>query len=248
MTAAGPTPCSAIRVRALAAGRAHGACLAVLIAALVPGSAACAAEPGRARFEHEPASQEVRKLADWIVDSNDNGGLPFVLVDKKGAKVFVFNADGRLRGAERALLGSATGDDSAPGIGTRPLADIRPEERTTPAGRFVASRGRNSGGVDILWVDYAAAISLHPVITSNRKENRAGRLDTATPLDNRISYGCINVPLSFYQNMVTPAFSQSDGIVYVLPETRKASEVFGSYDVDDPARIVGRAGQPMAGQ
>jgi hypothetical protein len=31
---------------------------------------------------------------------------------------------------------------------------------------------------------------------------------------------------------VNAAFRQSDGIVYILPETRKASELFGSYDVD----------------
>jgi hypothetical protein len=236
---------AATGVRTLAARRAQGACLAVLFAALMPGAAAAAAEPGRARFKTEPASQEVRKLADWIVDSRDNRGLPFVVVDKTGAKVFVFDADGGLRGAARALLGSATGDDSAPGIGTRPLADIRPEERTTPAGRFVASLGRNLGGGEILWVDYAAAISLHPVLTSNPKENRAGRLATPTPLDNRISFGCINVPGKFYQNTVSPAFRQSDGIVYVLPETRKASELFGSYDVDDPVRVR-IAGQPAA--
>jgi hypothetical protein len=234
---------TAISARVLASMR-WGACHAVLLAALVPGSAA-AAQPGRANFKVESTSPEVRKLADWIVDSRDNGGLPFVLVDKTGAKVFVFNADGRLRGAAHALLGSAAGDDSAPGIGTRQLADIRPEERTTPAGRFVASLGRNLHGGEILWVDYDAAISLHAVVTNNPKENRARRLDSPTPLDNRISYGCINVPLKFYQNVISPAFRQSNGIVYVLPETRKASAVFRSYDVDDPARRAS-APRPVA--
>ena len=246
MTAAtGPAPRVAMRVRALASRMAQGACLALLTASLVPDAAAADARPGRARFKHEPASQEVRKLADWIVDSRDNRGLPFVLVDKTGAKVFVFNADGGLRGAARALLGSATGDDSVPGIGTRPLAEIRAQERTTPAGRFVASLGRNMGGGEIVWVDYAAAISLHPVVTGNPKENRARRLATPTPLDNRISYGCINVPRQFFRNTVGPAFRQSDGIVYVLPETRKASELFRSYDVDDRARVR-FAGEPAA--
>jgi hypothetical protein len=219
------------RVRALATMLKHGACRALLVVALGP-AATVAAEPGRASFGQESASLEVRKLADWIVDSRDNGGLPFVLVDKKGAKVFVFRADGGLRGATQALLGSASGDESAPGIGTRPLAQIRADERTTPAGRFVASLGRNLGGGEILWVDYAAAISLHPVVTSNRKENRAARLATPSPLDNRISFGCINVPPQFFRNTVNAAFRQSDGIVYILPETRKASELFGSYDVD----------------
>ncbi len=181
---------------------------------------------GRADFKLEPASPEASRLADWIVDSGDNGRLPFVIVDKQGAKVFVFSADGGLRGASSALLGQSSGDDSAPGIGTRKLADIRPEERTTPAGRFVASLGHNLHGGEILWVDYDAAISLHPVITSNPREHRLQRLASSTPLDNRISYGCINVPAKFYHDVVSAAFRQSDGIVYILPETRPASAVF----------------------
>jgi len=191
----------------------------------------------RANFERERASQDARHVADWVVDSGDNRGLSFVIVDKTDAKVFVFHADGRLRGAAPALLGLAVGDDSVPGIGDRKLATIRPEERTTPAGRFVAALDHNLHGKEMLWVDYKAAISLHPVITSNVQEHRAERLATPTPLDNRISYGCINVPAEFFKNVVHPAFTGTSGIVYVLPETRSARQVFASYDVDERARL-----------
>ncbi|TDO09770.1 MULTISPECIES: hypothetical protein [Halomonas] len=37
--------------------------------------------------------------------------------------------------------------------------------------------------------------------------------------DKRISYGCINVPKTFYTTLVSSAFKHSNGIVYVLPET-----------------------------
>ena len=203
-----------------------------------PGRAWSASQPGleqlskRADFERENASAEARQVADWVLDSRDNQGLPFVIVDKKNANVFVFNANGRLRGAAPALLGLAVGDDSIPGIGERKLSSIQPEERTTPAGRFVAALDRNLQGKEILWVDYDGAVSLHPVITSNAQEHRAQRLATPTPLDNRISYGCINVPAEFFKRVVSPAFSGSNGIVYVLPETRSAQQVFSSYDVD----------------
>jgi hypothetical protein len=193
--------------------------------------------PKRIDFGHESASQDTRQVAGWVVDSGDNRSLPFVIVDKKDAKVFVFNADGRLRGAAPALLGLAHGDDAVPGIGERKLSTILPEERTTPAGRFVAALGHNLHGGEILWVDYATAISLHPVITSNPKERRAQRLATPTPLDNRISYGCINVPVNFYKNVVSPAFKRTNGIVYVLPETRSLQTVFASHDVNEPARV-----------
>jgi hypothetical protein len=78
---------------------------------------------------------------------------------------------------------------------------------------------------------------MHRVLTTNLKERRLQRLATATPLDNRISYGCINIPAKFYENVVRPAFSGTYGIVYVLPETRPAHEVFASYDVGERARI-----------
>jgi len=193
--------------------------------------------PKRANFEQARASQEARHVADWVVDSGDNGSMPFLIVDKSDAKVYVFHADGRLRGAASALLGLAIGDDSVPGIGDRKLSTIRPEERTTPAGRFVASLDRNLHGGEILWVDYDAAISLHPVITSNVKERRAQRLATPSPLDNRISYGCINVPADFFKSIVSAAFKGTNGIVYVMPETRSAQKIFASYDVDEHARL-----------
>jgi hypothetical protein len=178
----------------------------------------------------EPASATVRQFADWVVATDDDHGRTFLIVDKAQAKVFVFYPDGRLRGAAPALLGLARGDESIPGIGQRPLSKIRPSERTTPAGRFVADLGNDLGQKDVLWVDYAAAISLHRVITTNPKERRLERLATATPLDNRISYGCINVPADFYDGVVQPAFTSAGGIVYILPEVRTLKSVFPGYD------------------
>lgn len=186
----------------------------------------------RADFRREIASAAVHHIADWVVDSSDNHRLPFMIIDKTEAKVFVFDTDGHLRGAASALLGLALGDDSTPGIGDRKLSTIRPDERTTPAGRFVAALGRNAHGVGILWIDYDNAISLHRVITTNLKEQREQRLATPSPKDNRISYGCINVPVKFYESVVSALFNGTDGIVYVLPETRSAQEVFKSYDVN----------------
>ena len=99
---------------------------------------------------------------------------------------------------------------------------------------------KSERGKEILWVNYDDAISMHPVITTKPEERRAQRLATPTPLDNRISYGCINVPVRFYEKVVKPAFTGTDGIVYVLPETRPALEVFNAYDVEAPSRMTVR--------
>jgi hypothetical protein len=155
--------------------------------------------------------------------------MPFAIVDKVNAKVFVFHPDGRIRGAARVLLGLAKGDDTTPGIGNRKLSNVRPEERTTPAGRFVASMGYNAHGNDVLWVDYENAVSMHRVVTSNPREHRLERLATSSTLDKRISFGCINVPAKFFDNVVSPTFTGTSGIVYVLPEIRSVGEIFSSY-------------------
>ena len=54
-----------------------------------------AASPDRERLEQESASPDVRQLAGWILGSDDNRNMPFIIVDKLDAKVFVFHADGR---------------------------------------------------------------------------------------------------------------------------------------------------------
>ncbi len=200
----------------------------------------------RADFRGELASGNAREVADWVVDSSDNRGLPFAIIDKVNAKVFVFGNSGVLRGAARALLGLARGDDTTPGIGHRRLAAIRPSERTTPAGRFVAALGRDFEQ-DILWIDYDTSLSLHRVIKGAPKDHRALRLSTASSLDKRISYGCINVPATFYDSIVARTFAGTTGIVYILPEVKPLREVFamaspsarppqGLPDLTNPAR------------
>ena len=135
-----------------------------------------------------------------------------------------------------ALMGLAIGDNTVPGIGQRQLSSIRPEERTTPAGRFMASLDRDIHGVEVLWVDYDSSLSLHKVVKGTPKERRAQRLASPSPAERRITFGCINVPVPFYEQVVSPAFKGTYGVVYVLPETRPARDLFGTQAALDPVR------------
>lgn len=181
-------------------------------------------------FGRHAVSRDVRRMTEWVAVSGDNRGLPYMIVDKKDAKVFLFDAESAILGTAPALLGLGRGDDSAVGIGRRRLATIAPIERTTPAGRFKASLGFDLEQ-DVLWIDYQIALSMHRVIVGKPADRRHERLGTATPLDNRISYGCINVPASFYDEVVKPAFKGTVGIVYILPENKSLGEVFA---IDGP--------------
>jgi hypothetical protein len=185
--------------------------------------------------------ETVSQMAQWVIASGDNGALPFAIIDKVAAKVFVFRADGQLLGAAPALLGSARGDNSAPGVGDRELSDIAPGDRTTPAGRFVASYGSAREKHPVLWVDYTTAISMHPVVTAHPAERRPQRLRSATPRDNRITYGCINLTPAFYEKVVRRTFTGTTGIVYILPEKEPLQEAFPTFRIVASGAPTGEA-------
>ena len=174
----------------------------------------------------ELSSAEAARITNWVITTGDNGGAPFIVIDKTAARVFAFDAGGQQLGSAPALLGITRGDDSAPGIGDRELRKIPVEDRTTPAGRFVGKFGPAAGGSKVLWVDYASALSLHAVVAGTKQERRLQRLNSRSPTDNRITYGCINVPAKFYASVIRPLFGKTAGVIYILPETKPLSEVF----------------------
>jgi len=205
-----------------------------------PSQPAAERTPARlADFDGRHPTPDVRHLANWAVFVGDHQRKPFVILDKKAAHVYVFDAAGRLHADSPVLLGYAVGDDTVPGVGSKPLSEVLPEERTTPAGRFVAEMGMNLRE-DVVWVDYDAAVSMHRVLTTNPEERRLERLATPTVEDNRVSYGCINLPTAFYEQVLAPTVRASGAIIYVLPETRPPQQVFGSYDVERSLKVSQR--------
>jgi hypothetical protein len=227
-------------------GRAGFAAVALCALTLSPAAAALKAEASANTAEISEASElalpyqplegfstadELTNLAaarviQWISTSNDNGNLPFIVIDKHSATMFLFDAKSNALGDTPVLIGIAAGDDSSPGVGSKKLSEIGPAERTTPAGRFLARYGYAAGGERVLWVKYADSVAMHAVVTSNRREQRRLRLLTPDAEDNRITFGCINVPESFYQQKVRPLFEKEGGMVYILPDTKPLEEVF----------------------
>jgi hypothetical protein len=183
-----------------------------------------------AQFGPEQASPDVRRMANWVATSGDNKNMSFVIIDKQDAKVYVFDPHAQLKATAPALLGSAIGDDTAPGVGDKPLTQVLPEEKTTPAGRFIAEVGASTRGEDVVWVDYDAAVSMHRVLNV---PERLKSLASPTNQDNRMSFGCINLPPQFYENVLRPTVDHGGAVIYILPETRALVDTFASfYDVE----------------
>ena len=173
-----------------------------------------------------PAQADTRSFAARAVASGDTHGLVFAVIDKSAATLSLYDVSGKLLAASPVLVGRAIADVSVPGIGERAIEHIAPHERTTPAGRFASEPGVNLSGEKIVWIDYEAAVSMHSLRPSNSLEKRPERLATVTPLDNRITYGCVNVPAAFYARWIRPTLGEQRGVIYILPETRPAKEWF----------------------
>jgi hypothetical protein len=194
-----------------------------------------------ADFGKAEAPEEVRQVANWVSYTRNAKKKAFVLIDKKNARMYVFDPKGKLKEDAPVLLGKAVGDHSAPGIGNKPLSQIKEDEKTTPAGRFLAQPGKNNHGEDIIWIDYNAAVSMHRIRKVKEEERRFERMATPESDDNRISNGCVNVPRDYYNKVLNPTVRKYGAYVYVLPETKTPQQLFGSLDLPDTAVKVAEA-------
>lgn len=222
-------------VRGACARVACASALACLAAGFSP-SALAASAPLKVSWDRASLlSRDAQTALRHVLATGDNGDAPFVVIDKRRARLWVFDARGVPRGSTPVLLGFARGDDTVPGIGDKPLSKVKPGERTTPAGRFVGEHGRNLKGQDIIWVDYDAAVSMHRLKDVHKSDRREQRVRSRSIADNRISYGCINVPKAFYEQVLLGVVGRAQPVVYVLPETRPVATIFKA-----------RAGMPPA--
>lgn len=184
--------------------------------------ALAAVQASAAGFSGEP-----RELHDWVIKARDHHGRPFAIVDKKNARLYVFDGKGRMQGSSTVLLGAATGDDIAPDVGEHAQQGFVPfKERTTPAGRFASEPGINTSGESVIWVDYDSAFAIHRLRPGKSESARKIRLASPDPAQHRVSYGCVVVPVKFYESVVQRWLGKGRSVVYVMPDEASVREVF----------------------
>jgi len=82
-----------------------------------------------------------------------------------------------------------------------------------------------------------AAVAMHRVRVVDPKERRFERIATPSAADKRISNGCINVPIAFFDQIVKPTLGRSHAVIYVLPDVKPLRQVFANaYDVNAAQR------------
>lgn len=175
-----------------------------------------------------PLTHDARQLHDWVVKARDHEEKPFAIVDKKAARIYVFDGAGRMQGASTVLLGQAPGDDIAPGVGEHTQQGVVPfHERTTPAGRFAAKAGVNASGEHVIWVDWDSAFAIHRLRPGRSLREREQRLASSDPAEHRASYGCVVVPVKFYTEVVQRWLGRGQTMVYVMRENGEPRDILG---------------------
>lgn len=198
-----------------------------------------------ADFRSYQPTPDARRMADWVVARHDNGRLPFIVLDKRDARLYVFQPNGELIDQTPVLLGAAHGDETYPGIGDVPIAQVKPYQRTTAAGRFVTRPGLDADRTDVVWLDYDAALAMHRVINKVKSEHRLQRIASPNPKVRRISWGCINIPIAFFDTYISPVFGKRQGVTYVIPERKSFAEVFEKGG-GTPQTVVTASAGPLA--
>jgi len=187
------------------------------------------------------ASEDALYAEHWIRTQGDNHDRPFAIVDKKAARIYVFGPKGQLVGASSTILGLARGDVPVPGAGQKDPSKLLPFERKTPAGRFSSQPGRNLNGEDVVWVDYDTGIAIHRVRPGRSQTTRLHSLASDGSNDNRLSAGCVVVPVEFFTGIVMPTLGHARGVVYVLPEDAPVQAMFQAPTVTAKAPVGGHA-------
>lgn len=188
-----------------------------------------ALETPKADFKGVEAPAAVRLVADWQARK---GGAAFIVVDKPGGLLYAFDASGSLLAKTPALTGKTVADVYTEAQKRLSLAQTTDKDKVTPAGEF-ASKGVNSGyGKSVEFSHFGTSrLLIHSVYLGTPSERRAERLSSPTGEDNRVSYGCINVPAEFVKDVLEPHFMGASRVV-VMPETMSVEEMFP--DVKQP--------------
>lgn len=170
---------------------------------------------------------DVVKTAQWALDTKDTEGYPFIVTDKVGAAMYFFDENGVLLKKSPVLVGKNVGDF----IGNTDAGRITPSGRFEIAPETDATYGNVFSVMGTDMVDSETGdlveVAIHRLALHDPSENRPQRIATKTPLDNRISWGCLNL-----DNKVMDWAVRNyplGGVIYILPETAKGRSAFAPF-------------------
>jgi hypothetical protein len=186
----------------------------------VGGATFPAAEKIKTRGE-QPTS-DAQTVLDYVNETGDNNGQPYIIVSKKEGVLRLYDKDGGLLHTANVLVGKEYGDYVSGA--NRDIESIKQGEsqKITAAGRFETATSKSAEYGEVVPTKEFGATrqAIHTVCLKFAHERRAERLEGK--LSNRISFGCINVHAS--TSKVLNNAMREGGVVYVTPDFQEASD------------------------
>lgn len=200
----------------------------------------------KANFGDVVPSAAVATVAQWASQTNQTKGKPSIIVDKANGVAYVMDANSKLIGASPVVTGLQAGRDSyRPGemAGVKGLDDFTPDKRLTAAGQAEMTPTVNAAEVEEGL--YRSPVLLGYLISDERigtntidavhtpfSWDRVTRLDSATADDNFASYGCVNIGIDFFKQVIEPTFitnkklGTTTGTIFILPAAEPLEKYF----------------------
>lgn len=144
----------------------------------------------------------------------------YVIVDKPNAKLYIIGTNKKIVGTMPVLLGQTKGE--TPNM-SNPESDVA-EQATTPSGKYTLTRLPTEEGIatykgkifNIISKDNAG-LAIH-ITYPPEKEKRSKSLNTPTPDDNRMSWGCINVDEEMWDQYIEGNIKNRGATLFILPD------------------------------
>lgn len=179
-------------------------------------------------------------------------GKGFIIADKPAGMLHVFHPDGSVLVQDAALYGKDAGD-------TMGKSALEGGGKITPAGSYTLRAEADAeyvGGQRLTLVETltstqsgsGSVIAVHGAWFGDAKENRAGRLASATGADNKISYGCVNTSHETFLKAILPNItSLNGGMMFVLPDAvETTAEMFPAQTSTETLTTFTTEGAPVS--
>lgn len=175
---------------------------------------------GKADLNGRQVSSNAQRVIDWIAAQNrpsDNS----LIVDPATGRLYVMKG-GKVVADAPALFGKQGIAEADARIINANVDETTDDMKVTPSGRYAARMEPDAdygSRITFLRGDAANAspYAIHRVYLGNPKDRRQQRLDSASPLDNTISYGCVNVSNEFYDQVLRKLDFSGDTFTYLMP-------------------------------
>lgn len=190
--------------------------------------------PGNAAAKMSPLAQQVYENMASAAKASGKG---FIIADKPNGMIHVFNADGSVLAQDAALYGKQAGDK------------LDGKSKITPAGGYVLkprADAEYAGGMVLAMpetTDATGYIAVHAAYLGDPKENRTGRLNSASADDNKISYGCINTAHDTFLKKILPNIEEfNGGMIFILPDAQEMTASMFPAQTETVTRTVQTGG------